>query len=111
MALMCRVEELSTASFADNAVRLWIIVGIPTGWSAISANGAPRCVAKLRHDDKAVNVAAQEGLQELGIIPEGHASIRLAVWTQHVSMRQHAFASEHFTVVDRIEADGANAVE
>ena len=66
---------------------------------------------KIRHNDKAVDVAPQIGVQELLIILEGHASIRLAVRATHVGMRKHTSSTEHLVVVDRIKANGPNAVE
>ena len=56
-------------------------------------------------------VAPQIGVQELLIVPEGHASIRLAVRAQHVGMRKYTSSTEHLVVVDRIKANGPNAVE
>ena len=38
-------------------------------------------------------------------------AIRLAVRAKHVGMRKHTSSTEHPVVVDRIKANGPNAVE
>jgi hypothetical protein len=66
---------------------------------------------KVRHDHKAVDLPAQEGLQELRIVLEGYASKRLAGGTEHVGMGENAVAPEHPSVIDGIEANGLNTVK
>ncbi len=62
-------------------------------------------------DHEAVYFTLQVGVQERGVVAEGDAPIRLAVGTEHVSMCEHPFATKHLAVVDRIKADGTNAVK
>src|ERR1700686_2742129 len=66
---------------------------------------------KVLDDNKAVDFAAQDGVEEGGIVTEGHASIRLAVGTEHVRMCKHPFATKHIAAADRNKTDGANAVK
>ena len=62
-------------------------------------------------DDKAVDFTPQEGVQERGIIAEGHASIRLTVGSQHVGMCKYSIAAKHLAFADRNETNGANPME
>jgi hypothetical protein len=68
-------------------------------------------VFKTLDNDEAGDLALEEGVQELGIVPEDHASVRLAARTVHVGMGKHAGATVHPAAVDGSEADGANPVE
>jgi hypothetical protein len=61
--------------------------------------------------NKAVDFAAQDGVEESGIVTEGHASIRLAAGTEHVRMGKHPIATKHVAAADRNQTDGANAVK
>ena len=65
----------------------------------------------MRHDHEAVDVPMQEGLEELRIVLEGHAAKRLAGGAEHVGVGENAVAPEHLSVIDRIEANGLNAVK
>jgi hypothetical protein len=62
-------------------------------------------------DYKAVDFTPQIRIQEGVVVAERDASIRLAVGAKHVGMRKDSIATEHFAVVNGIEANGANAVE
>jgi len=69
------------------------------------------CGPKMLDDNKAVDFAAQEGVEEGAIVTEGHASIRLAVGTEHVRMCKQPIATKHVATADRNKTDGANAVK
>src|SRR5262249_21219611 len=71
---------------------------------------AGRAVKALDHSETG-DLASEEGIQELGIIAEGHAAVRLAVRTQHVGVGEDAGTAVHPAAVDRVEADGANAMK
>src|SRR3974390_3736174 len=90
---------------------LSIIRVILTDMYATSASDAGRVGPKIGHNTKAVDLAPQIGVQKLLIVPEGHASIRLAVRTQHVGMRKHTIATKHLTVFDWMKANGPYAME
>src|ERR1700694_2682468 len=68
-------------------------------------------IREMLDHDEAIDVAAQERVEERRVVVERHAAVGLAVRTQHVGMRQDAVAAVHLAAVDRIEPDGANAVE
>src|SRR5262249_21228063 len=69
-----------------------------------------RAVETLDHGD-ARNFASEVSVQELGIVAERDASVRLAVRAQHVGVGEDAVAAVHPAAVDGIEADGANAMK
>src|SRR5262249_23190953 len=71
---------------------------------------AGRAVKALDHSETG-DLASEEGIQELGIIAEGHAPVRLAVRTQHVGVGEDTGTAVHPAVVDRVEADRAHAVK
>jgi hypothetical protein len=62
-------------------------------------------------DHETVDLTAQEGVQEGRVVAEGHASVRLAVGAEHVSMRKHPVAAKDLAVVDGNEANRTNAVK
>src|ERR1700722_14758447 len=62
-------------------------------------------------DNKAMDVAPQEGVQEGGIVTEGQATIRLAVGTEHVRMCKHPIATKHLAAVDRKKANGPDTLK
>jgi hypothetical protein len=66
---------------------------------------------KMLDDNKAIDFAPQEGVQEGGVVAEGHATIRLAVGTEHVRMCKHAIATKHLAVVDRNKANGTDTMK
>src|SRR5215472_1072021 len=66
---------------------------------------------KLLDDHKAVDLSLQVGVEEGRVVAEGHASVRLAVGTEHVGMCKQPITAEHFAVADWNKADGTNAVE
>ena len=66
---------------------------------------------KAFDDNEPVDFTAQESIEEAGIVPKGHASIRLAVVTEHVRMCKHPVATKHVAAVNRIKTDGVNAVK
>src|SRR5499433_2314499 len=66
---------------------------------------------KVLDDHKAVDLSLQVGVEEGRVVAEGHASVRLAVGTEHVGMCKQPITAEHFAVADWNKADGTNAVE
>src|SRR5258708_31701877 len=62
-------------------------------------------------DNKAIDFAPQEGGQEGGVVTEGHATIRLAVGTEHIRMCKHPIATKHLAVVDRNKANGTDTMK
>jgi hypothetical protein len=46
-----------------------------------------------------------------GVVAEGHASVRLAVGTEHVGMCKQPIRAEHFAVADWNKANGTNTME
>src|SRR5258708_8372427 len=71
---------------------------------------ARRAVKPLDHGE-ASNLAFEEGVEELGIVAEGHAAVRLAIRAEHVGVGEDAGATIHPAAIDGVEADGANAVK
>jgi hypothetical protein len=55
--------------------------------------------------DLTVQVRGQERI----VVAEGHASIGLAVGTEHVCVRENSIATKHFAFIDRVQANGTNA--
>ena len=89
--------------------------------STLFFSGSPKSEKKLScfamrttsqgHSTSPLSMASEEGVQELGIVAEGHASVRLAVRAQHVGVGQDAGATVHPAAVDGVEADGANPMK
>jgi len=61
--------------------------------------------------DQPVDLPPQKGIEERGVVLEGHAAVRPTVRAEHVRMGEHARAPKHFSLVDGDESDGANTVE
>ena len=71
---------------------------------------AGRAVQPLDHGEPG-DFTPEVSVEELVVVVEGHAAVRLAVGAQHVGVGENAGAAVHPAVVDRVEADGANAVK
>src|SRR5580692_11980081 len=110
MARLSRGRGLRRKPQRRHAPRLWIFARIAAGRSA-RAGGAPGRVPQMRHHDEAIDLTLEIGVQEGGVILEGHASVRLTVGAQHVGMRQDAVAAVHAVAPDRIEPYRPNLVE
>jgi hypothetical protein len=66
---------------------------------------------KVINYHQAGDLTAQVRGQERIVVAEGDASIGLAVGTEHVCVREDSIATKHFAFVDRVEANGTNAVK
>jgi hypothetical protein len=60
---------------------------------------------------QAGDLTAQIRDQERIVVAEGHASIGLAVGTEHICVRKDSVATKHLAFIDRVEANGANAMK
>ena len=61
--------------------------------------------------DQAGDLTAQIRGQERIVVAEGHASIGLAVGTEHVCVGEDSIPTKHFAFIDRVKADRTNAVK
>src|SRR5215467_10830140 len=66
---------------------------------------------KVLDDHKAVDLSPQVGVEEGGVVAEGHASVRLAVGAEQVGMCKQSIAAKHIAVADWNKANGTNAME
>jgi hypothetical protein len=69
---------------------------------------AGRAVQPLDHGEPG-DFTPEVSVEKLFVVLEGHAGVRLAIGAQHVGVGENAGAAVHPAVVDRVEADGANA--
>src|SRR5262249_49677113 len=73
--------------------------------------GLPGRVVQTLDDDPPGDFPFFESFEELGIVAERPAAVRLTVGAEDVGMGEDAVAAEHLAVVDRGHPNGANAVE
>src|SRR5215471_11716604 len=91
-----------------HAQRFWIFLrgsGPPEKvfnelWKPSRGRLGARRGRKLLDDHKAVDLSLQVGVEEGRVVAEGHASVRLAVGTEHVGMCKQPITAEHFAVAD-----------